>query len=526
MWKRNSIALCVAALIIMSVFVGAGTYAYYSGEAFIIDFSSSETIEPVISGLNPGETVHIIIKIPNSYVRDVTAWIRLKNIDCSENVVVEPEKDWYGLYGVRNDIDEVITFGLWIDRDGDTGSCSAQDTLVIDEEEGRHMDDVEEAISLGRIPAWSSIVVVSSYHMDEETENWAQSDTMTFDIELTRAEVEPGPSYTMGSSNKKPVADAGSDQGVYVNETVIFDGSGSYDPDGSIMSWSWSFGDGEKASDETASHTYSEPGTYTVTLTVKDWRNAEASDTCIVTVTEETEHTPPTPKPAEFILSDLSITPDEVEPGEEVTITFTVTNVGEEKGTCTVTLSVEGEPITMEVTLEGGKSETVEFKFTPEAEGTYDVEVDGLTGSFTVKSPPTPLRPAEFILGLTVSPSEVPVGEGVTVSVTITNIGEMMGTHTLEIMIDEETPEGPPIETALEGGASTTVTINVIEDPGDHIVKVEGLTDGFTVTAPPGFVLSPGYIAGILILIIVAGTSVYMLYRGGRLPLPKSTPGP
>jgi len=526
MWKRNSIALCVAALIIMSVFVGAGTYAYYSGEAFIIDFSSPETIAPVISGLNPGETVHIIIKIPNSYVRDVNAWIRLKNIDCSDNGIVEPEKDWYDLYGVRNDIDKAITFGLWIDRDGDTGSCSAQDTLVIDEEEGRHMADVEETISLGRIPAGSSIVVVSSYHMDEETENWAQSDTMTFDIELTRAEVEPGPSYTMGSSNKKPVADAGTDQTVYVDETVIFDGSGSYDPDGSIMSWSWSFGDGEKASGETASHTYSDPGVYTVTLTVKDYRNAEASDTCVVTVTEETEPEPVIVPPLPPILSNLIITPEEIELGEEVTISVLVENIDSQSITYIVTMRIGELTLLVDVELEPYEAKTVSRTLTPDAEGTYQVVVDGLSDTFEVTSPPTPLRPAEFILGLTVSPSEVSVGEGVTVSVTITNIGEVTGTHTLEIMIDGDKPEGPPIETALEGGASTTVTIKVFEDPGEHTVKVDRFTDVFTVTAPPGFVLSPGYISGILILIIVAGTSVYMLYRGGRLPLPKSTPGP
>jgi len=330
------------------------------------------------------------------------------------------------------------------------------------------------------------------------------------------------PPVSMGSANKKPIADAGPDQEVYVDEAVNFDGSGSYDPDGSIMSWTWDFGDGEKDSGETASHTYSETGVYMVTLTVKDYRNTEASDTCIITATEEAEITPPTPRPAEFILSDLSITPAEVEPREEVTITFLVTNVGEETGTCTVNLSVEGEPMTVLVTLDGGESEEVEFKLSPEAEGTYQVVVDGLTGSFTVKLPPVPLKPAEFIIsGFTVSPIEVPTGEAVTVSVTIKNIGEVTGTHILEIMVDGDTPEGPPIETVLEGGASTTITINVIEEePKEHTVKVDGLTEVFTVTAPPGFVLSPGYIAGILILIIIAGTTTYTLYRRRQTGIP------
>ena len=67
MWKKSSVALCTTALTIMSIFLGAGTYAYTTGGSFIIDFSSPDTIKPVISGLSPGETVYIIIKIPNHY---------------------------------------------------------------------------------------------------------------------------------------------------------------------------------------------------------------------------------------------------------------------------------------------------------------------------------------------------------------------------------------------------------------------------------------------------------------------------
>jgi hypothetical protein len=57
---------------------------------------------------------------------------------------------------------------------------------------------------------------------------------------------------------------------VGVNEEVSFDASASYDPDGSIASFLWKFGDTEEGSGETTTHTYTAPGTYTVRLTVRD----------------------------------------------------------------------------------------------------------------------------------------------------------------------------------------------------------------------------------------------------------------
>jgi len=52
--------------------------------------------------------------------------------------------------------------------------------------------------------------------------------------------------------------------------TMQFDGRSSYDPDGSVTTWSWDFGDGQKASSDKPNHIYAKSGNYTVTLRVRD----------------------------------------------------------------------------------------------------------------------------------------------------------------------------------------------------------------------------------------------------------------
>src|SRR5207247_3979998 len=62
--------------------------------------------------------------------------------------------------------------------------------------------------------------------------------------------------------------------------------STSSDPDGSIASYRWTFGDGSAAvTTQNASHTYAAGGTYTVTLQVTDNRGATNSSSQSVTVT-------------------------------------------------------------------------------------------------------------------------------------------------------------------------------------------------------------------------------------------------
>jgi PKD repeat protein len=67
-------------------------------------------------------------------------------------------------------------------------------------------------------------------------------------------------------------------------QTVNFDGSASASPGGSIVNYSWDFGDGSGAAGPTASHAFAHAGTFNVTLFVTDDQNGVATQTQTFTV--------------------------------------------------------------------------------------------------------------------------------------------------------------------------------------------------------------------------------------------------
>jgi chitodextrinase len=80
--------------------------------------------------------------------------------------------------------------------------------------------------------------------------------------------------------------------------TITFDGTASYDLDGTVVSYSWAFGDGATGTGAIVTHSYALAKTYTVTLTVTDNGGVAGSTSSQVTITDRPPVVSFTPSPA------------------------------------------------------------------------------------------------------------------------------------------------------------------------------------------------------------------------------------
>lgn len=175
-------------------------------------------------------------------------------------------------------------------------------------------------------------------------------------------------------------------------------------------------------------------------------------------------------KPAEFKVSNLSITPEEVKAGGEVTLEADIENIGEVEGTYPVTLKVDGVEVeTKDIMVAAGDSETISFELTEDDPGMYTINLEELTGEVRFRE----LKPAEFeLLGvIRITSNPVKVGEKTSIRITIRNVGEAEGTYTARLVVDGL--EEQTSDVTLTGGVSESVAFSVSKDSvGSYSVEI------------------------------------------------------
>ena len=132
----------------------------------------------------------------------------------------------------------------------------------------------------------------------------------------------------------------------------------STDDTGSIVNWTWSFGDGTQSYEQNASHSYSMAGTYTVTLDVTDSYGATGTVSHVLTVQPDSP-----PQPAyEFSVLDIDVDTSLLgSDSARVSIANTGTQTAEN---VSCTLSVDGTVIDSRTIGRLTANDTVTLSFT------------------------------------------------------------------------------------------------------------------------------------------------------------------
>ncbi len=145
-----------------------------------------------------------------------------------------------------------------------------------------------------------------------------------------------------GGGNQPPIAVAQvSPNPAGINESVTFNGSGSSDPDGQIIQYSWVFGDGNTSNQMNTTHSYSQAGQYNYSLTVTDNLGATGQTTGQITISNE---------PSRWTINPMN---GIISPGGEqsILITFDALNLPEGNYNGQISITSNGGNINIPVTI-------------------------------------------------------------------------------------------------------------------------------------------------------------------------------
>jgi len=317
-------------------------------------------------------------------------------------------------------------------------------------------------------------------------------------------------------------------QSPVTGQFVSFDGSSSFDPDGSIIDRFWSFGDGFVSFGSFTSHSYSAIGGYTVTLTVRDNAGLTASKSVTLQVRQRPQH-------------DVSIAEIQVQPNVAVSTQFVFINVeisndGLSNETVSLTAYYDSHPIQTLTSVfvplqncnqffcQSGTYVTITWDTTGVVAGNYTI-------SATVSLAPTEIDPTpadNIFTGTKVTILPPPI-------LTLTPISGSVGTKVLVQGSGFLTPQfffffSPSIDVTfddqfvgftLTNNGKFNFTFDIPDaESGPHLVKAIGLdgmhastvfhvlppAGGLAVSVNTGTVYFPGDTVTIYVLATLNGT--------------------
>jgi YVTN family beta-propeller protein len=148
--------------------------------------------------------------------------------------------------------------------------------VSIGNEEALWVIDTATDEKVGSIPVPGSELEKVALTPDGKKALVGQRTGEIFFVNLVTGQTEPQPTALNGSPRQIVVAPDRSPTAVYtpaaapVGAEALFNGAASFDPDGSIASWNWAFGDGATASGPSVTHAFGVAGTFATKLSVVD----------------------------------------------------------------------------------------------------------------------------------------------------------------------------------------------------------------------------------------------------------------